>query len=690
MRISCPWLRDFVDIDILGVETTEVADALTMVGLKVEEIQEFNDSYVFDVEVTTNRPDCLNHLGIAREIAAHFRLRLKPPDFSPPQNEEHNATILSSSVTIENSDLCPRYAARVITGIRIEESPDWLRARLEAVGQRPINNIVDITNYVMLEVGHPLHAFDYEKLQENRIVVRTAKRGESLITLDGVQRKLDSSMLMICDAADVVALAGIMGGEESEVSEGSRSILLESAYFNPATVRRTAKSLGLRTEASFRFERGADAEMPVKALNRACRLIQEIAGGTFASPVIDEYPNPQPQRTLQLRSERIRKVVGVSVDAEFITDTLPRLQFKVSHAQEGVWQVKVPSFRVDIGIEDDLVEEVARHYGYDRIQTTYPAPSGIGSFLSTHNHDRILTRTLGRFGFLEAFNYVFTNPSKETPFWNHPPSMVAISNPLTEEDTHLRVSLVPGLVEALRRNFHRGNKVVRLFEFGKVFTPGDSGDAEDFKETPRLALLATGEFYQPFWNTFRDEFHFHHLKGIVEVLLEELGHQAEFEARSDIALLHPGIAARVSVNGEALGVLGQLHPRLQETYKFLQTVLVAELPLDPIYRDPLREPQYESLGRFPSIQRDLCFVVDKKVEYATMLSALRELDIPDLQDIQLVDLYQGSTLPWGKVSLAIRLTFASSKKTLTQEEVNRYTDEIFSVLKSTFSVEARS
>ncbi|MCZ6768354.1 MAG: phenylalanine--tRNA ligase subunit beta [Acidobacteria bacterium] len=688
MKVSYQWLQDFVNLDLSEVEVGGIAEALTRVGLAVEEVEELETDYIFDVEVTTNRPDCLNHLGIAREIAAHFGLQLKFPDFSPPPNGADQSTVLATSVTIENRTLCPRYAARVLSGLTIAESPGWLKARLEAVGQRPINNIVDITNYVLLEMGHPLHAFDYDKLKEHRIIVRVAEAGERLTTLDGVERELDSSMLVICDARGPVAMAGIMGGEESEISQDTHTLLLESAYFDSASVRKTAKNQGLRTEASFRFERGADPEIPVKALNRTCRLIQEIAGGVMAGPVIDEYPNPPARNSVQLRSPRITKVLGVEIDPEFVTNTLSRLEFVASQTEKNTWQV--PSFRVDVGIEDDLVEEVARHYGYERIESTYPNAPSVGSFLATEGHDRLLTGTLEGLGFLEAFNYVFTNPSKETVFWTSGPSMTAISNPLSEEDTHLRVSLVPGLVEALRRNLNHGNKNVRLFELGKVFLPGTSDEGGGPQELWRLGLVATGAFYQPFWNTARDEFHFHHLKGIVEVLLDKLGREGKFQDVSDISFLHPGIAASVSVDGEMCGALGQLQPRLQDALKFLHPVFVAELLLEPLYRHPLPQPRYERLERLPSVQRDLSFIVDKEVEYAKMLSVVEELGIPDLRDIELIDLYQSPTLPQGKVSLAIRLTFASPEKTLTQEEVNRSTEEIASLLEKTFSTETRS
>jgi phenylalanyl-tRNA synthetase beta chain len=689
MKVSCQWLQEFVDISSLDVDVQGLAEALTRMGLAVEEVIEVGDDSVLDLEVTTNRPDCLNHLGVAREISAQFRIPLKLPDFSSPEKVNESASG-STQVAIESTDLCPRYAVGIISGVKVAESPDWLKKRLDVLGQRPINNIVDATNYVLLEMGHPLHAFDYEKLEEHRIVVRQAKSGEGLTTLDGMKRQLDPSMLVICDARQPVALAGIMGGEESEISETTDTILLESAYFDPGSIRSTGKALGIRSEASFRFERGADPGVPVKALNRTCRLIQEIAGGVLEGSVVDEYPSPQSRETVQLRQARMEAVVGMPMDADFVVQTLSHLEFGVSQDGDHSWQIQVPSFRVDVQMEDDLVEEVARHYGYDQIESTYPEAPGAGRYHSTQGHDQILLRTLEGLGFMEAFNYVFTNPSRERPFWGENPPMAAISNPLTEEDTHLRPSLVPGLVEALRRNLNHGNKNVRLFEFGKVFNLDESGDVEDLQEISRLGLVASGDFYQPFWNTSRDVFHFHHLKGIVESLVSRVGLEARFQLTSDVPFLHPGVSALILVNDEELGVLGQLHPELQEVYKFLDPVLIAELSLEPLYGSPLSEPRYLRLGKFPSVERDLSFVVDKEVEYSKIVSVVEELEISDLRGVQLLDLYQGPKLPKGKVSLAIRLTFANPEKTLTQEEVHRFTEDIFSVLKNTFSAQARS
>jgi len=692
MNISYNWLQEFVDLRELGIEAPPVGEALTSIGLAVEGIESQSSDQIFNIDVTSNRPDCLNHLGVARELAAHFRLNLRAPDVSelPPQQP---ADAYPTSVLIEAPDLCPQYTARIMTGVQVDESPAWLKEKLIAVGQRPINNIVDITNYVLLLLGHPLHAFDYEKLDENRIVVRTARQGETIVTLDGVDRTLQPGMLAICDASKPVALAGVMGGQESEISLRTRTILLESAYFNPKSIRATSKALGLRTEASYRFERGADPEMPVKALNLACRLIQQIASGQTVGPVIDENPVSCPQTVVELRQQRIRQVAGVEIDAEFVTEILQRLEFGVEDRQDGSWKVTVPGFRVDVGQEDDLVEEVARHYGYDGIPSTYPKPSSAGHFQPTRTHDQLLLERLRAFGFYEAIDYVFSTPDQEKLFFGVPTPMVPIANPLTEEDTHLRTSLVPGLVNSVRRNLNHGTREIRLFELGHVFSSslvekGPTG--EPLLEQQRLGIVATGTFYRPYWGQSADEFRYFHLKGIVVELLSGLGYRAVFRATDSTPFLHPGIAAEILVDGQSIGVAGELSPELHESFKFLQRVYVAELSLDGLYSRPVPEPQYTPLPRFPLTERDLSFVVDKGVEYDRITAAIKSLNVANLRDVQLVDLYQGQKLPSGKVSLAVRLTFADLTRTLTQDEVNKSVELVSELLKREFQAEQRS
>jgi phenylalanyl-tRNA synthetase beta chain len=689
MNISYNWLQEFVDLKELGVEPLVVADALTAIGLAVEGVEAHDSDQILNVEVTSNRPDCLNHLGVARELAAHFRLNLHTPDVSDLPSQQP-AEAQPASVLIEDPDLCPQYAARIMTGVQVDESPTGLKEKLLAVGQRPINNIVDITNYVLLLLGHPLHAFDYEKLDENRIVVRTARPGETIITLDGVSRSLQPGMLAICDASRPVALAGVMGGQETEISLQTGTILLESAYFNPKSIRSTSKALGMRTEASYRFERGADPEMPVKALNLACRLIQQIASGQTVGPVINEHPGASPRTVLELRQQRIRQVVGVDIEADFVTEILGRLEFELGSPTDGRWQVTVPGFRVDVGQEDDLVEEVARHFGYDGIPSTYPRPSSAGHFLPSRTHEQLLLSRLRSFGFYEAINYVFSTPDQERLFFGASTPMVPIANPLTEADTHLRTSLVPGLVSSVRRNLNHGTHEIRLFEFGHVFSSLSKGADDRLIEEQRLGIVATGTFYRPYWGQGADEFRFFHLKGIVEELLGGLGYRAVFERTDEVPFLHPGAAARIVVDGESIGVAGELSRELHRDFKFLERVYVAEVALGGLFSRPVPEPQYTPLPRFPITERDLSFVVDKSVEYGRITDAIKSLNVVNLRDVQLIDLYRGQKLPSGKVSLAVRLTFADLTRTLTQDEVNRSVNLISDLLKREFQAEQRS
>jgi len=692
MNISYNWLQDFVDLKELGVDPPLVADALTSIGLAVEGVESNSSDQIFNIEVTSNRPDCLNHLGVARELAAHFRLNLRTPDISDLPAQQP-ADAYPTSVVIEDPELCPQYSARIMTGVQVDESPAWLKEKLVAVGQRPINNIVDITNYVLLLLGHPLHAFDYEKLDENRIVVRTARPGERIVTLDGVDRSLQPGMLAICDASKPVALAGVMGGQESEICLQTQTILLESAYFNPKSIRATSKALGLRTEASYRFERGADPEMPVKALNLASRLIQQIASGQTVGPVVDTHPVTCPRAVVQLRQERIRQVVGIDIEADFVTEILERLQFQFDGRSDGNWRVIVPGFRVDVGQEDDLVEEVARHYGYDSVPSTYPKPATAGHFLPNRTHEQLLLQRLRAFGFYEAIDYIFSTPDQEKMFFCASTPMVAIANPLTEEDTHLRTSLVPGLVNSVRRNMNHGTREIRLFELGHIFRQskdekGPTG--EPLLEEQRLGIVATGTFYRPYWSQVGDDFRFFHLKGIVEELIGGLGYRAVFRATETTPFLHPGVAAEVLVDGQPIGVAGELSPELHENFKFLQRVYVAELTLDGLYSKSVAEPQYTPLPRFPSTERDLSFVVDKGIEYGRITAAIKSLNVANLRDVQLIDLYQGQKLPTGKVSLAVRLTFADLTRTLTQDEVNKSVDLVSGMLKREFQAEQRS
>ena len=568
----------------------------------------------------------------------------------------------------------------------LKDSPKWLRERLEKLGQKPINNIVDITNYVMLHIGQPLHAFDFEKLEGGAIRVRRGRSGEKLITLDGVEREVDEEMLMICDEEKPVAMAGIMGGIESEVCEGTAVVLLESAYFDPGQVRRTARRMGMSTEASYRFERGSDPELPPLGLNLASRLIERISVGAHCSgPLHDEYPEVIRPQSIRLTSSRILQVTGIEIEAQEVDTILGSLGFKLS-GKKGNRDVTSPTFRNDVRLEHDLVEEVLRHYGYDRVESDFPGSQGIGVYPGNENKERRVVELLTGQGFSEAITLSFTSQERERAFGTEAKGLVAIENPLSEEHTHLRTSLLPGLLESLRRNTYRGRKRLKLFEIGKVF----SLDEGKIREETRLAVVATGRYHPLHWQdpTRDQDFSFFHMKGVVCALIEGLDQTGELQS-TEAFYLEEGSGVSVKLNGRRLGIVGKMAPHLHQTLRISSAVYVAELSLDLLYSNILSDPSFHKLERYPSVESDISFLVDRKIDFDRITEAVQRLDIPELRDIDLIDLYRGPELPSGKISLTVRLTFANLERTLTQDEANTFSQRIFAELSGSLSVEAR-
>lgn len=681
MKISYDWLNDFVDFRRSGVTPDTVSSVATSLGFAVERTDEFSGDVIFDLDITTNRPDCLCHRGIAREIAAQLNLELRELDFSEPSTEDGP---IVTNVEIQASRYCPRYAARVLTGVRVGQSPDWLRARLEGLGFRSVNNVVDITNFVMLHLGQPIHAFDYETLEEKRIVVRTGRPGETLVTLDGEKHVVDSEMLLICDGKAPIGVAGVMGGANSEVTESTRTVLLESAYFEPLQIRRTAKRLGINSEASYRFERGTDPNLPGSALNMTSRLLEEFASGQCNGPVIDSCPDPVLSRPISFASSHVARVTGIDIADEDIEATLRDLEFTLE-GEKGQYKVIPPSFRVDIHIEDDLVEEVLRHYGYDRVPSTNPQTVSPGKFLETRRAEERLLFFLTARGFFEAVNYAFTVPNRESVFWGEPPAMVEIENPLTEEHTHLRKSLLPGLVESVRRNAFHGTSRVRLFECGKTF----DSKLGVVAEVPKIGVVATGTKEPEHWEGESTPFDYFDMKAVVVGLANHLDKKVELR-RIDRPYLETGTGLELLLDGLAAGIMGQLAVHLHAPLRLQLPVYVAELSLDILYCKPLSDTIFKELSKFPSVDSDLSFLVDSQTDFDRIAAVIRGLETSDLMGIQLVDLYRGPELPDAKVSFTVRLTFANSERTLTQEEANVLSEAIFAKLKNDLGVEARS
>ena len=684
MKISYNWLKEFVDFNLAP---RDLAAQLTMIGLTVDGVEAHGSDFIIEIDLTSNRPDCLSHLGVAREAAV---VTAKPLSMPGKKIEEASAkTSEVTSVEILNPELCPRYTARVIKGVKVAPSPAWLSARLEALGQRSINNVADITNYVLLEQGHPLHAFDFNHLSGRRIVVRAAQAGEKLMTLDGVERTLTPEMLVIADAYKPVAMAGIMGGAESEISDATTDVLLESAYFAPHSIRQTARALGMDTEASYRFERGTDYDAVVRACDRAAAMIAEIAGGEVLSGIIDVYPQPITRQAITFRRERYHSLTGLDVELSEAERILRALGFAVdADVRAESLQALAPSWRVDVAIEEDLIEEVARINGYDRLKTTLPGSSGAGAYLAGENGRRAARRALTAMGYHEAISFSFVNAEAEAMLSSVPATArLTLRNPIDETQARMRTTLLAGLLDAVARNFNHGTRNVRLFELGKCF---QATDEERPQEIERLSFAITGARNESDWQAASERVDFYDLKGTAEAVLENLGLVGwSFSPISHASYLHPGRAAVISLDGREVGHLGQLHPRVAGSYKFKQPVFVAELDFHALLTTEPVEARYRPLPRFPTVVRDLSLLVAEDAPYAAIERAITELGIPELVSVRLFDLYIGKELPPGKRSIALSLRYRAPDRTLTEAEINGWHERVITVLRQEFGAELR-
>jgi phenylalanyl-tRNA synthetase beta chain len=646
---------------------------------------------VLELSVTPNRSDCLSMIGVAREVAALTKDRARPPEFTVPESGPDTTTL--TSVTIDDDLGCPRYAARIVAAVTIGPSPLWMQERLKKAGLRPLNNVVDVTNYVLIELGHPLHAFDYEKLEENRIVVRRARGGESFVTLDGAERALSKDMLVIADAQQPVAIAGVMGGANSEVTEQTRTVLIESAYFDPMTIRRTSKALGLSTEASYRFERGADPDMVITAINRAASLMAELAGGTIAKGAIDEYPRKIASPEIRLRHARTAHMLGIDVPAEDTVAILKSLGFEVLVEESDAVQVRVPSYRPDVTAEIDLIEEVARIYGYDNIVPTYPQDTTVMSRGQKPRRPEDTCRgTLRSCGFSEAITFSIGAPGDMADFGNagdnSPGGPIHLMNPLAEDASVLRTSLVPGLLRNIRMNCNAGAKDMKVFEIGKVYWPVEGELLPN--ERTFVCAAATGLLQPINWRGTPAEIDFFTMKGVAETVLASLGAASAEAKRASCAGFHPGVCADLVIGGTTVGTVGEIHPGLLDKYDFGQKVFVLELDIDTLESAAEEERTYEKFSRFPHADRDLAVVIDEAVETGALTSAIAEAGGEILRRVLLFDVYRGNQVGEGKKSLAFNLRFLSSERTLTDEEVGAACDRILKVLTDRFGARLRA
>ena len=644
------------------------------------------DDVVFELEITPNRPDCLSLIGIAREIRAETGNPLKPPTVDLTESDI-NAQELTS-VTIDAPDLCPRYAARVIQGVKVAESPAWLQQRLESVGIGVINNIVDVTNFVLMEYGQPLHAFDYHKLTENRIVVRRAREGEHITTLDEVERELTPDMLVIADAEQPVALAGIMGGYDSEITEATCDVLLESAYFNPSSVRATAKALGISTEASYRFERGADPGVVLAALDRASQLIAELAGGTICEGVVDVYPGQQPLTEIQLRPERVNFVLGTTLEASEMVQILNRLGFDVD-ATGDIYHVTVPTFRADITREIDLIEEIARVHGYDNIPTTLPkgdipVPA---QDPKTEIRKRIKHFLLAA-GMMEAVNYSFCDPNCFDKIRLNPDdplrNTLRLQNPLSPEMSVLRTTLTPGLLANAQHNRNHQIDTIALFEIGGVFVH----DGEE-KEPERVAGVLAGQIGEGVYSDPYRPPDFFDIKGLVEEMLEVCGVVDWTLQKTDTPTFHPGRNAEVLLGDKRIGVFGEVHPEVLENYDLPYKAYLFEFDLDGLTDVATFAKRFEPISVYPKVARDLAIVVDKEILSDMPTALIYTTGGDSVDSVRLFDVYEGEQVPKGKKSLAYTITYHSATETLTDKAVNALHDEVVKGLNRELGAELR-
>jgi phenylalanyl-tRNA synthetase beta chain len=650
-------------------------------------LAEYLGDTIFDIDVTPNRPDCLSIVGIAREVAALTGRGLHLPEVE--LEETASPVDRQISVEIVAPDLCPRYCASLITGVKVAESPRWMQQRLLKCGMRPINNIVDITNYVMLEYGQPLHAFDYHQIKGRKIIVRRATEGETMITLDGVERLLSQDMLVIADEKQAVAIAGVMGGADSEVTPGTTSILLEAANFSPPSIHYTGRVLRLPSEACMRFERGISPELTIPALKRATQLIIQLAGGKAAKGLVDAYPGKHAPESILLSTSQVKRLLGVEFSLDQITEALTSLGFDCEVASKSEVWVTAPYWRSDIHQAVDLIEEVARIIGYDNIPATMltqpvprQSPAPILSLKQKVRH-----RLIG-YGFQEVITYSLTSLELLNKLLPEPrplePVPLRVANPMTVEQEYLRPNLRANLLAVLSANRRYEDGGIRLFELGKVYLPRQ----KDLPNEPEvLCGILNGFRFEKSWHGGDDLIDFYDAKGVVEGLLTQLGVEASFEESKDEGL-HPAKQATIVIAGNKLGVVGELHPKVLQAFEIPEAAYLFEIDLTALLPFTLGHKMFQPIPRFPAIVRDIAVVVDAGITHQRVEDIIKSF--PLVERVKLFDVYSGEQLPPGKKSLAYSITFQSPAHTLTDEEVSQVQQQILDKLSSELGATLRT
>jgi phenylalanyl-tRNA synthetase beta chain len=652
------------------------------------------DDWTLEIEITPNRPDALSVLGVAREIAALTGAKLRAVPIALKECEPEASTL--ATVEIQAPDLCPRFCARVITGLRVRPSPPWLAQRLRAVGLRPINNLVDVTNYVMWELGQPLHAFDLERVAQRKVIVRRARPGERIVTLDGQARALGPDMAMVCDVERAIGIGGVMGGADSEVRHETTSVFLEAAYWDPGSIRRTSRALGLSTDAAYRFERGGDIEGLHHALDRAAQLMVELGGGAVARGTLDVYPRPRARPRVRLRLSRVERLIGICPPRPEAVQILRGLGLVVDDSGADL-QVTVPGFRRDISQEDDLVEEIIRVWGYDKIPLTLDRGGALVPV--TRPDDLRLARAVGQAlsaaGLFECITYAFVDPDRLALMgWQDGARLIALQNPLSRERSALRPSMIPGLLEVLATNASRQIADARIFETGHVFMPHRAEDGNcPAHEELWTGIALTGLRQPRVWYATRERVDVYDAKGLAEQVLAAAGipdvETAPWPEGEQPAYLEPGRSARLMVGGREVGAFGEVSLPVREAFDLPLPVFTAEVSLSALLGQPRWTPQHQPLPRYPAVQRDLALVAPADVTAGAIESAIRDMRLPLLTRLTLFDVYRGDQVRSGRRSLAWSLTFQAPDRTLRDAEVNELYAKIVNEVVERFKAEIR-
>ncbi len=627
---------------------------------------------VFEYEITSNRVDCYGVVGIAREAAATFGKEFKAPTPKPAGDSKDVEEYIS--VSIEAEDLCKRFCARVVKNVKIGPSPKWMQSRLRACGIRPINNLVDITNYIMEEYGQPMHAYDLSTIEDNKIVVRRANEGEEFVTLDGEKHTLDSETLMICDGKKPVGIAGIMGGENSMITEDVTNMLFEAACFDGPNVRRSSKKIGLRTDASNKFEKGLDPNNAIEAINRACQLIEELGVGEVVDGVVDVYPNPVEPRKIKFDADYVNKLIGFDLTKEQMVSYFDALELEYDEATD---MITVPTFRQDLIEMCDIAEEITRFYGYDNIPTTLPSGEATTGKLSWKLRLDEIARNVARYcGFSQAYAYSFESPKVYDKLMLPEDAVerqsIEISNPLGEDFSVMRTTSLDGMLTSLAYNFKNKNKDVRLFEMGNVYLPKELPLKElpDERNYLTLGFYGKGDFFT--------------MKGVVEELLEQVGmkKKVRYDASAELSFLHPGRKANIMYRGKVLGFIGEVHPLVAQNYGMKTRAYVAVIDMTYIYEMANFDTKFEGIAKFPAVKRDISMVVPKDILVGTIEEVIAKKGGNNLESYSLFDIYEGDQIQEGFKSVAYSIVFRAKDKTLEDADVNKAMDNILGALEN--------